>query len=288
MNAAMKTSKGTPKAKGKSKAPKVKVAPSKRLTDHFESVRESLVSLYKLSKSASHATVQGTLREGFVRSAVSGHLGETLAWSSGQIVTRASSNWLSGQLDLVIHRSDSPQIYLQESFVRLIPSEAVLAVLEVKSDLTTGDMSLGMSSVLLQSLDTVCDARRAAADLEPVPTMTSLKGKPPAATFIVAFRSGQTAETVVQKTSEYISKRKLSGTDFWPTAILVLSGGKKHKNGFAIIRDADPRFGGTVPRAKLPTGVACSVVETSSLAAFLSVLSKATQAHVPLLEYVFG
>ena len=91
------------------------------LTDHFERVRVSLVSLYRLSSTPSHGTVQGTLREGFIRSALGGHLGDVLAWSSGQIVTRATQNWLSGQLDLVIHKSNSPQIFYRKTLYALFP-----------------------------------------------------------------------------------------------------------------------------------------------------------------------
>ena len=199
------------------------------LTDHFERVRVSLVSLYRLSSTPSHGTVQGTLREGFIRSALGGHLEDALAWSSGQIVTRATQNWLSGQLDLVIHKSNSPQIFLQENFVRLIPSSAVQAVIEVKSNMTTGDMSPGKSSVLLQALDSVCDARRAAADMEPTSAIARLNPDKIVPVFPVAFYSGQTPDRIITKISDYISYRNLDPSHFWPTAVLVLSGGETNK-----------------------------------------------------------
>jgi hypothetical protein len=257
------------------------------LTDHFERVRLSLVSLYRLSSTPSHGTVQGTLREGFIRSALGGHLGDALAWSSGQIVTRATQNWLSGQLDLVIHKSNSPQIFLQENFVRLIPSSAVQAVIEVKSNMTTGDMSIGKSSVLLQALDSVCDARRAAADMEPTSAITRLNPDKIVPTFLVAFYSGQTPDRIITKISDYISYRNLDPSDFWPTAVLVLSGGEKNKKGFAIIKDADARFAGTNPTATTPNGVSCSIIKDSALAAFVCTLADKTEHVVDLLEYVF-
>ena len=254
------------------------------LTDHFERVRVSLVSLYKLSSTPSHGTVQGALREGFIRSALGGHLGDALAWSSGQIVTRATQNWLSGQLDLVIHKSNSPQIFLQENFIRLIPSSAVQAIIEVKSNMTTGDMSAGKSSVLLQALDSLCDARRAAADMEPISAITKLHSDKIVPTFLVAFYSGQTPDCIITKISDYISYRNL---DFWPTAVLVLSGGKKNKNGFAIIKDADVRFAGTNPRVTTPNGISCSIIKDSALAAFICTLAEETEHVVDLVEYVF-
>ncbi len=250
-------------------------------------MRESLVSLYKLSSTPTHGTVQGTLREGFIRSALGGHLGDALAWSSGQIVTRAENNWLSGQLDLIIHDSKSPQIYLQESFVRLIPSSAVKAIIEVKSDMTTGDMSVGKSSVLLHALDSLCVAQRAAADLEPIATVTELGSNELVPTFMVAFYSGMMPDTIIAKINDYISFRSLNHSDFWPTAVLVLSGGKKNKQGFAIIRDADPRFSGSKPELQLPKSVECSIVKKSALAAFICTLAAKTAHVVDLAEYVF-
>ena len=257
------------------------------LTDHFERVRVSLVSLYKLSSTPSHGTVQGALREGFIRSALGGHLGDALAWSSGQIVTRATQNWLSGQLDLVIHKSNSPQIFLQENFIRLIPSSAVQAIIEVKSNMTTGDMSTGKSSALLQALDSLCDARRAAADMEPISAITKLHSDKIVPTFLVAFYSGQTPDCIITKISDYISYRNLDPCDFWPTAVLVLSGGKKNKNGFAIIKDADVRFAGTNPRVTTPNGISCSIIKDSALAAFICTLAEETEHVVDLVEYVF-
>lgn len=250
-------------------------------------MRESLVSLYELSSTPSHGTVQGTLREGFIRSALGGHLGEKLAWSSGQIVTRAKENWLSGQLDLIIHDSSSPQIYLQESFVRLIPSSAVQAVIEVKSNMTTGDMSIGKQSVLLHALDSLCFARRTAADKEPTTTVTNLGGKNVVPTFLVAFYSGMLPETIITKIREYLSIRSLTQTDFWPTAVLVLSGGNTNRKGFAIIRDADTRFSGYPPDQKSELGVSCSIVKGSSFAAFICTLAARTAHVVDLADYVF-
>lgn len=276
----------TAQSSGRKKKAKT-TASATSLPAHFDRVRESLVSLHKLSSTPTHGTVQGTLREGFIRSALGGHLGDSLAWSSGQIVTRAKDNWLSGQLDLVIHKSNSPQIYLQESFVRLIPSSAVQAIIEVKSNMTTGDMSVGKDSVLLHALDSLCIARRAAADMEPIDTVTKLDSENIVPTFLVAFFSGMKPDTIITKISDYITIRNLNPSDFWPTAVLVLSGGKRNKKGFAIIRDADPRFSGSHPNAAMPSAVQCSIVKESALAAFICTLADKTSHAVDLGDYVF-
>jgi hypothetical protein len=277
----------TAQTSGRTNKAKTTSSASSSLPAHFERVRESLVSLYKLSSTPSHGTVQGTLREGFIRSALGGHLGDALAWSSGQIVTRAKENWLSGQLDLIIHNSNSPQIYLQESFVRLIPSSCVQAVIEVKSNMTTGDMSVGKESVLLHALDSLCIARRTAADKEPTVTVAKLDAENVVPTFLVAFYSGMLPDTIITKIGNYLSSRNLDPSDFWPTAVLVLSGGTRNKKGFAIIRDADPRFLGTQPTPATPVGVQCSIVKESALAAFICTLAAKTAHVVDLADYVF-
>ena len=153
--------------------------------------------------------------------------------------------------------------------------------------MTTGGMSIGKSSVLLQALDSVCDARRSASDMEPTSAITRLNPDKIVPTFLVAFYSGQTPDRIITKISDYISYRNLDPSDFWPTAVLVLSGGEKNKKGFAIIKDADARFAGTNPTATTPNGVSCSIVKDSALAAFVCTLADKLEHVVNLVEYVF-
>lgn len=294
-----KAAKATKKVRKKSSEKAEDVAPfqqaqSGRVTilEHFSNVRKALISLYENSKSASHGVVQGALREGFVQTVLRGHLGDALAWSSGQIVTAAPENWQSGQLDLIIHRGDSPQIHLHDGFIRLIPSSAAIAVIEVKSNLTTGSMQAGKSSALLHALDSLCDAIRARADLHPIETVTGLGDKEPLPSFLVAFTSGQTPEKIAKKVKEYLTERKLDEAAFWPSAILVLSGGAKAKDGFVIARDLGERLGGKRLSSSEFAGKAYSVIENSPVAAFLCLLSRAVTASwntrpADLCDYVY-
>jgi hypothetical protein len=280
------------------------VSSRETIATHFNRVREALVALFKNSKSASHGVVQGALREGFVHSVLKGHLGDSLAWSSGQIVTRAPKNWQSGQLDLILHRSDSPQIHLHDGFLRLIPSSAAIAVIEVKSNLTTGAMEIGKSSALLHALDSLCNAIKTSSDLEPIPSERNLGSTRALPTFLVAFTSGQTPDTIVEKVSEYLKNRNLDARAFWPWAILVLSGGRAAETGFVIARDEESRFGGVRPKTKKQkdkepkndaTGSApeaLTIVTENPVAVFLcllnlAVLSAKNLEPVDLADYVF-
>lgn len=259
---------------------------------HFEETRTSLVALYKNSRVANHGTVQGSLREGFVRSVLQGHVGDAVAWSTGQIVTKAPNNDLSGQLDLIAHRGTDPQVYIQDQFLRLIPSAAALAVVEVKSDLTTGDMTgAGSSNVLKQALDTLVNVRCSAVDLPS--TAQSLAGRRAIPTFLVAYKTGQLPKKVIGKTASYLQSRGLTPADFWPTAIVVLEGPKKQANGtgYGLFRDPSNTL---APYATAWSGLPAAPVPLrvfnggDAVAALVCEVVRASGATVDLEGYVFS
>ncbi len=258
------------------------------LKNHFDETRKSLVTLYENSQVANHGTVQGSLREGFVRSVLQGHVGDAVAWSTGQIVTTAPSNKLSGQLDLIAHRGADPQVYIQDQFLRLIPSAAVLSVVEVKSDLTTGDMTkTNASSVLKQALDTFVCVRRTAADLPE--TVKCLGGKKPVPTFLVAYKSGQLPNKIIEKTANYLKHHQLKAADFWPTAIIVLKGPKKYAGGrgYGLFQSE----GGSLAAHGSPAGTDVPLRlfgGGDALAALVCQVVQATGATFDLVPYVFG
>lgn len=262
------------------------------ISDHFEETRASLVTLYQNSRVAGHATVLGSLREGFVRSVLEGHVGDAVSWSTGQIVTKAPDNHLSGQLDLVAHLGTSPQIFVQDYFLRLIPSECVQAVVEVKSDLTTGTMALNAraTNVLKQALDSLVKVRCAGADC-PMNAVNLPAGRRVPA-FIVAFKSGAKPEKVVEKTTNYLANRGLTPADFWPTAIVVLSGPASSPTGYALLRDRWPTISNHGTPWAHPTVNAPVPLVTFSggeaLAAMVCQVVSATDSSVNLEDYVFA
>jgi len=263
------------------------------LKEHFEETRKSLVALYENSQVANHGTVQGSLREGFVRSVLQGHVGDAVAWSTGQIVTTAPANNLSGQLDLIAHRGTDAQVYIQDQFLRLIPSAAVLAVVEVKSDLTTGNMTdPNASSVLKQALDTLVHVRCSAADRPS--DSTSLGGKDPIPAFLVAYKTGQLPKKLIEKTEQYLQHRGLTRTDFWPTAIVALKGPKKQANGsgYGVFRDRWNTLGahGQVwNNQQVAAPVPLHVFDAGeALAALVCQVVRASGATAGLEDYVFS
>lgn len=196
---------------------------------HFTRIRETLVSMYLTSKGASHSVVTGTLREGFVRGALQGHLPSSTAWSTGQIVGYAPHNKQSGQLDIVLHSGALPQFDFFDSFIRVIPSNASIATVEVKSDLTTGKESTETLTGALESLILAKNIpRHQQSKATPIPF------------YILAFHSPSLPETIINHVDRFLVNRYLQPAVYWPDGILVLSGGKKHPNGFGIFRARCP------------------------------------------------
>jgi hypothetical protein len=213
------------------------------LEDHFSHVRTTLLSMYEESRSASHTVVTGTLREGFIRAALQGHLPTTSAWSSGQLVGYAPNNNRSGQLDIIIHSGELPQIHIHDGYVRLVPSDAAVGVVEVKSDLTTGNhVALGgkATNVLTTALNSLVSAKR--IDRRVGPANVALA---PVPVHIVAFHCGQEATKLFTSISDYMNLNALNRNDFWPESVVVLRGAKKkHPNGYGLFR--------TTPHVTLP------------------------------------
>ncbi|QZA77392.1 hypothetical protein K4H28_14060 [Deefgea tanakiae] len=196
---------------------------------HFSRIRETLVSMYSASKGATHSVVTGTLREGFVRGALQSHLPSNTAWSTGQIVGYAPHNPQSGQLDIVLHSGALPQFDFFNSFVRVIPSNASIATVEVKSDLTTGKDS---TETLTKALESLVLAKN-------IPRHQQSKSTP-IPFYILAFHSNALPATIIKHVDRFLSNRYLQPAIYWPDGILVLSGGKKYPNGFGVFRATCP------------------------------------------------
>jgi len=222
---ANKNAKAAKAAEAAAKAAAKAVVPLRAvdLQKHCEDVRSTLIALYDQSKNATHPVVQGTLREGFVRQVLRGFLGRSASWSSGQVVGPAPKNEVSGQMDLLLHDDLLPQVYMYDGALCLVPCDALFGAIEVKSNLTTG---VGETGVLVQALDSIYDAVRVC------------QGAPTRSAFVIAaFYSGQKSGTLVKKIEEYIQRREVEADEFWPDAVVVLSGGDAHPKGFGLFRE---------------------------------------------------
>lgn len=206
-----------------------------RITDHFQNLRSTLLALYESSKSASHTVVTGSLREAFIRSVLEGHLPSTASWSTGQIVGHAPINTLSGQLDLILHSGELPQLHIHDGFIRLVPSDACISVIEVKSEITTGKATnpkpTDVLSGALSSLICAKDVPRSVAATTTQQTSTTTPFH------IVAFTTKVSAQKVVESVYDYLSAKGKLSADYWPESIVVLQGAKTTEpNGYGIFK----------------------------------------------------
>lgn len=197
---------------------------------HFQKSRDSLVSLYNLSKSSNHSVVTGNLRENFAKTFLSEHLGSNISWSTGQLIGYAPVNQLSGQLDIILHSTDHPRFYFYDKYIKIVPSDAAIAIIEIKSDLTTGK---GTSDTLTQALDSLVAARGSSYGSEERPAR-------PVPFLIVSFHSQARPAKVVERIDSYLLERALQPSLYWPDAIISLSGPKAAPEGFGFFKASAP------------------------------------------------
>jgi hypothetical protein len=208
-----------------------------RVAQHFENLRKSLCSLYDQSKAASHTVVTGSLREGFIRAVLQGHLPSTASWSTGQIIGHAPDAEASGQLDIILHSGELPQIFIHDRYIRLVPSDACIGIVEVKSEITTGKITNPTpTDVMSGALESLMKAKKVArkiggANQSNVPF------------HIIAFSTKVSAQKVMDFTYDFLETKNLSHREFWPDSIVVLKGAKTEPEGYGLFRgDVPVRF----------------------------------------------
>lgn len=204
-----------------------------RVAEHFNHVRSSLLALYEDSAAASHTVVTGSLREGFVRAVLQGHLPSTASWSSGQIVGHAPAAELSGQLDIILHSGELPQLFIHDGYIRLVPSDACIAVVEVKSEINTGKVGKAKpTDVMSGALASLVKAKKVSRNAgQNAQTNTPFH--------IVAFSTKVSAARVMKFVCSYLAQKKLNHAEYWPESIVVLKGAKKTEpNGYGLFKDS--------------------------------------------------
>ncbi|HDS1666607.1 DUF6602 domain-containing protein [Stenotrophomonas maltophilia] len=202
-----------------------------KVTDHFINLRLTLEKMYDDSKSASHTVVMGSLREAFIRSVLEGHLPSTASWSTGQLVGHAPNNDLSGQLDLILHSGELPQIHFHDGFIRLVPSDASIAIVEIKSILTTSKPTNNKPT------DVVTGAIASLVKAKKIPRNVGPAANSPVPFHVVAFTTGVSAKTIVKAFQSGLAKKSQLNANYWPESIVVFKGAKKTEpQGFGIFK----------------------------------------------------
>lgn len=103
------------------------------LQAHFDAVERQLIATSHIPANSGHTLHRGTPREAFIRDFLDGHLSQTVAIGTGEVIdARSSPREQRNQFDIVIYRRDYPRLDFGGG-VRAFLAESVLATIEVKS-----------------------------------------------------------------------------------------------------------------------------------------------------------
>ena len=105
------------------------------LREHFNKNRKSLIELSMHFDIVKHGTIKGNLRESLINEFLQKNLPTCVDYLSGEIID--INNTTSGQIDIILQSTSDPRIQLYK-YQHIALCDAVLAIIEVKSNLTTG------------------------------------------------------------------------------------------------------------------------------------------------------
>lgn len=187
----------------------------KLLLQHLRHNREALLQLSKAVGMADHAVNLGVARESLVKNFIETNLPEYIRYHSGEVFDRYGKR--SGQIDLVLHPVTAPKIYLQNT-ISIFPAETVLAAIEVKSKLTTGN-STGSLHEALETCKKLKGVKRLSKQL-----VSSNPLDPERVPFILFAFNGPQVETLRKQLATYFGSDEINAR-LMPDLIVVLDRG---------------------------------------------------------------
>lgn len=187
------------------------------LTDHLNNVAKTLEKNSAQLSIANHGDVTGQAREALSKSFLKNHLPDSVSYFTGEIFDQ--NDMRSGQMDIIIHPTHSPKLNLIEN-INLVFADAALAVIEVKSTLTTA--SIDSSSHLKSALDSCVKIKSMKRSLTIKGQKNNKEVKLDKIPFFIFAFNGPTSETLREKIYEYQKLNNLC-LDMMPDIITVLN-----------------------------------------------------------------
>lgn len=118
------------------------IAPHKYLKSHLDLIEQTLLCRSTVAASSGHPLHKGTLRENFIKEFVTGHIGEDLGVSSGEIFdSERVIGDPANQIDVIIYTRNFPKIRIVSDDINAFMCESVHATIEVKSNLAQDELS---------------------------------------------------------------------------------------------------------------------------------------------------
>ena len=180
------------------------------LSEHFGKVKEKLLSYSGHFDVAHHGDIKGYGREALVQEFLSTHLPDQVEYLTGEILD--PDDVRSGQVDVILQSKRQPKVPLLGN-LHLAFVDAVIAVVEVKSSLTTQHLraSLDQFRRIKALKRTVSLEYPFAAKLTSIPCI------------IFAFK-GPKKDTLLTSLNDYAKDNKIPLDAFCPDMIVVLDG----------------------------------------------------------------
>jgi len=108
--------------------------PRKFLKTHLDLIEKSLLCLSDIATSSGHPVHKGTLRENFIRDFLTGHIGEDMGVSSGEVFDASRVvGTKANQIDVIIYTKNFPKIRIVSQDINAFMAESVHATIEIKS-----------------------------------------------------------------------------------------------------------------------------------------------------------
>lgn len=179
------------------------------LSRHFAHVKHKLISFASHFEIAKHGDMKGYGREALAEEFLKSHLSDQIDCLTGEIFD--TEDIRSGQIDIILQCKKSPKVPLWGN-IHLSYADAVVAAIEVKSNLTTEHLnnSLNASKKL--------KALKRDVTLHLTPMQKPLNKIP----YIIFAYTGLTEESILKNIRNYAAKHKISVEDFAPDMIVVL------------------------------------------------------------------
>jgi hypothetical protein len=114
------------------------------LKAHMDAREQVLVAISKIPANSGHPLHKGTPREAFIREFLLGHLPETVAIGTGEIIdSRSAPGGKRNQFDIVIYRKSFPKLDFGGGVSGFLV-ESVVATVEVKSTITQAELEVAV------------------------------------------------------------------------------------------------------------------------------------------------
>jgi hypothetical protein len=120
------------------------------LKSHIDACEQQLLATSRIPANTGHTLHRGTPREAFIRQFLEGHLSETLAIGTGEIIDCYSQpRQPRNQIDIVLYRRNYPRLDFGGGIYGFL-AESVVATIEVKSilDAVAMDQSIGTAKAV--------------------------------------------------------------------------------------------------------------------------------------------